>query len=55
MKIKASLESVKSRKTVTDDIVYTATFTLYPGVSDMSVLMMFYRKPIEIEVEEVQG
>jgi hydroxyethylthiazole kinase-like sugar kinase family protein len=54
MKIKASLEAVKSRKTVVDDIVYSVTFTVYPtNQAEIAALLMFYKRPIEIDVKEV--
>ena len=56
MKLKASLESVKTRKNVTDDIIYTVTFNVYPQTNpaaEVGLLQTFYKKPIEIEVQEV--
>ena len=54
MKLKASLESVKSRKNVTDDIIYSVTFAVYPAnEAEIAALLMFYRRPIEISITEV--
>ena len=56
MKLKASLESVKSRKNVSDDIVYSVTFAVYPDKMEpllIGTLMTFYKCPIEIEITEV--
>ena len=54
MKIKASLEAVKSRKNVTDDIIYSATFTFYPAnEAEIAALLMFYQRPIEVNITEV--
>ena len=58
MKIKASLDAVKSRKDVSDNVIYTAVFTLYPGhmeAAEIATMMTFYKVPLEIEVKEVQG
>ena len=56
MKIKASLDAVKSRKDVSDNVIYTAVFTLYPGhmeAAEIATLMTFYKVPLEIEIKEV--
>ena len=54
MRLKASLESVKSRKNVSDDIVYSVTFAVYPAnEAEIAALLMFYKRPIEVEVKEV--
>ena len=53
MKLKASLESVNTRKNVTDDIIQTITFNVYGSADQIGKLNEFYRKPIEITIEEV--
>ena len=55
MKIKASLEAVKSRKNVSDDIVQSVTFNIYGTPDQIAELLKFYQQPIEIEVREVQA
>ena len=50
MKIKASLESVKTRKNVTDDIVQTVVFNVYVTADQIGQLQTFYRQPIELEI-----
>ena len=55
MKIRASLEGVSTRKDVSDNIIYKVTFTVYPQENppaEIGLLQTFYRKPIEIIVQE---
>lgn len=57
MKLNASLESVKTRKNVTDDIIYTVTFNIYPSEdppAEIGLLTTMYKKPIQITVQEVK-
>ena len=54
MKLKASLESVKTRKNVTDDVIQTVVFNIYGTADQIGALNELYRKPIEIEVTEAQ-
>jgi hypothetical protein len=54
VKLKASLESVKTRKNVTDDIIQTITLNIYGSADQIGELNTLYRKPIEIEITEVK-
>ena len=53
MRLKASLESVKTRKNVTDDVIQTVTLNIYGTADQIGKLNELYRKPIEIEISEV--
>ena len=52
LKFKASLEVVKTRKNLTDDIIQTVTFNIYASADDIGKLNELYRRPIELTVEE---
>ena len=57
MKIKASLESVSTRKDVSDNIIYKVVFTIYPMENppdEVGVLQTFYKKPLELTIQEAQ-
>jgi hypothetical protein len=55
MKIKASLEGVNTRKDVSDNIIYKVVLTVYPtSEEEIAQIMKFYRRPIEISIEESQ-
>lgn len=54
MKLKASLEAVKTRKNVTDDIIQTLILNVYGTPQDIGELNKFYAKPLEITIEEFQ-
>jgi hypothetical protein len=54
MKIPASLESVKSRKSITDDVTITLVFNVWCSPDEIGALNSLYKKPIEITVEEVK-
>lgn len=50
--LKASLESIKTRKNVTDDVIRTVVFHVWsddPAV--MARLDALYRQPLEIAIE----
>jgi len=55
MKLKASLESVKTRKNVSDDIVQSVTINIYGRPDEIAELLKFYQQPIEIEITEVKA
>lgn len=55
MKLKASLESVKTRKNVTDDVIQTIVFNVYGSADQIGKLNEMYRKPIEITIEELSA
>lgn len=54
MKLKASLEAVKTRKTVMDDIVQTIVLNIYGSADQIGELNSLYRKPLEVTLEEVK-
>lgn len=55
LKLKASLEAVRSRKDVSEDILYRVVFTVYPqNVSDIAMLTAPYQSPIQISIEETK-
>lgn len=41
---------------MTDDIVYTVVFTIYPevAVSDIGMLQALYRRPLELTIDEAK-
>jgi len=53
MKLKASLEAVKTRKNVTDDIVQTIVLNVWGSAEQIGQLNALYRKPLEVTIEEV--
>lgn len=55
LKLKASLEAVKTRKNVTDDIVQTIVFNIFGDAKEIGELNEFYRKPLIITIEETEG
>ena len=52
MKIPASLESVRSKKDVTDDVMITLTFHVWCSPDEVGKINALYKKPIEITIEE---
>ena len=54
MKIPASLESVRSKKNVTDDITITLTFNVWCTPDDVGKINALYKKLIEIEITEAK-
>lgn len=55
LKLKASLEAVKTRKNVTDDIVQTIVFNIFGNAQEVGQLNDFYRKPLLITIEETEN
>lgn len=53
MKIPASLESVRTKKDVSDNIVQTLVFNVWVSADQIGKLNELYKKPITITVEEV--
>ena len=54
IKINASLESIKTRKNVTDDVVQVIVFSIWTSSDVIGKLNEFYRKPIELTIEELK-
>ena len=54
MKIKASLEGVRTKKNVTDDVTQTLVFNIYVSADQIGKINEFYRKPLEITIEEAK-
>ena len=54
MKLKASLEAVKTRKDASSDIVQTVVLNVFARPDELAELMKFYQQPIEIEITEVK-
>lgn len=52
LKIPASLEAVKSRKSVTDDVTISLVFNVWCTPDDVGKINALYKKPIEITIEE---
>ena len=52
MKLRASLEAVKTRKNVTDDILQTIVLNIWASAEEIGKLNTLYRKPIIIDIEE---
>jgi hypothetical protein len=53
MKLKASLEAVRTKKDTSDDIVQTIVFNVFATPDQIGMLNELYKKPIEITIEEV--
>ena len=51
IKLKASLEAVKTRKNVTDDVIQTITLNIYTTADQIGALNELYRQPLEITLE----
>jgi hypothetical protein len=54
VKVPASLESVRSKKNVTDDVTITLTFNVWCSPEDVGNISALYKKPIEIEIMEAK-
>lgn len=54
MKIPASLEAVRSKKDVTDDVTITLVFNVWCDPEMVGKLNALYKKPLEIEVTEAK-
>jgi len=54
MKLKAVLEQIRTRKNVSDDVIQTLVLTIYADCDQLGVLNTFYRKPLEITIEETR-
>jgi hypothetical protein len=52
MEFQASLEAVKTRKNVTDDVIQTVVFNIYGTPEEVAALLALYRQPIKITVEK---
>jgi hypothetical protein len=53
LKLNASLEAVKTRKNVSDDIIRTIVLNVYiNSSSDLAELDLMYRKPLQLILEE---
>lgn len=54
MDLRASLESVRTRKNVSDDVVQTIVLNIYTSSDEIGKLNEFYRKPLKVTIEEAQ-
>lgn len=52
MKLPASLESVRSKKDVSDNVVITLVFNVWCSAEDIGKINALYKKPIELEITE---
>lgn len=52
MKFKASLEQIKTRKNVTDDVIQTVVLNIFVQPDEIGKLNNLYRKPLEVTIEE---
>ncbi len=54
MVLPASLESVRSRKDVSEDVIITLTFHVWCSAEDIGRINELYKKPITLHIQEAK-